>query len=68
MWGCLAATEPVVTAVHLCHQAYMGPRCGFSEQLQMLIPAGLQEAPESPSSLSSCLPAISFGCRICVLP
>lgn len=40
----LAATDPGVTAVHLCHQADVGPGCGFSEQLQMLIPASLQEA------------------------
>lgn len=52
MWGCLAATDPNVTAVHLCHQAYMGLGCGFSEQLQMLIPAGLlQPLLLSPSPL-----------------
>lgn len=52
MWGWLAATDPCVTAVHLCHQAYVGPGCGFSEQLQVQIPAGLQEPPLGPLLLS----------------
>lgn len=66
-WGSLAATDPGVTAVHLCHQAYVGTGCGFSEQLQMLISlspgSSTLRAPPAPPPVSQPSP----GCHICVL-
>lgn len=47
-----AATDPGVTAVHLCHQAYVALGCGFSEHLQVLISRKLPKGPSAPPPAS----------------